>query len=493
MDHLASFLLSFPPADGPRSDYDYDFLAREHVKKATKAIQDQISAISDRATQFLNLLDPSTNSISYVLLVEALMGPVFDGKSTITSDDLVDRILAFLLLFDAQQMRYAGSSLTNVLNRAITASIFPDDTLVDLLADVILRIDPSGTMLTSHHLSLATVAYRSAYVGKALDVINRPIIYFPGMVGKREQKLLSDMSLPPPSYISKDTGLTASLKPDQVLEYDFLCGSIYCSSRQWENAYKVFERMVSYPSRDGGVSKIMAEAYKKWILVGLLLNGRTPTLPSYTAASARKSYEVVGKPYASLAAHFESLDAVALKQEAEAQHSLWQDERNLGLVLEVLGAHQKWQIISLRDVYAKVSLADLRERTCSAETGQPLAADAEVEALVAGMIESGMLRGHIEKAGGGGGAPDYLEFLPATEELSEEAFAARMLEAAQRIKALEPVFKATNERLGTHKEYVKHLIKEQRREKDNAGRDVVMDFDAQVEDEDIMGGIMSGH
>jgi len=53
------------------------------------------------------------------------MGPVFDGKSTITSDDLVDRILAFLLLFDAQQMRYAGSSLTNVLNRAITASIFP--------------------------------------------------------------------------------------------------------------------------------------------------------------------------------------------------------------------------------------------------------------------------------------------------------------------------------------------------------------------------------
>lgn len=344
--------------------------------------------------------------------------------------------------------------------------------------------------MTSHHIAFAKLAYHSGNIEPAFKVIEKNVVYYPGMMSKKQEpKYLCDMTLPPPSYISKETGLTLGLQVSQVLEYDLLCGMMHCSAKQWAKASAAFERVLSYPTRDQGVSKIMAEAHNKWILVNLLLSGRSPSLPAYTSAAARRHYETLGKPYTMIGAHFDSLDAAALKTEAEQNLQRWQEDGNFGLMREVLAAHQQWQIINLRDVYSKISIADIRTKTRSAETGESLEIDEEVEVLIKDMIASGMMAGTIEKPDG---APAYLKFLQTSNELTEHEFSAELQITSQKIKDLQPVLKATNERLSTTKEYIRHVIKEQKREKENAGRDAAIGFDATIEDEDLMGGLLPG-
>lgn len=293
-----------------------------------------------------------------------------------------------------------------------------------------------------------------------------------------------DLSLSPQAYISKESGLTNALKSTAVLEYDLLVGLIYCSRRNWAKAYAAFERVITFPTRDSGTSKIMAEAYKKWILVGLLLNGKYEALPTLTGSGATKLYQTLGKPYKEVATLFETDNAEELMAEVAKQAAIWNEDQNLGLIREVLAAYQMWQVLNLQHVYSKISIAEIRQRTKSGQSGNNLSKDEDVETLIQNMIISGMLNGVIEKNDDG---VTFLTFLPPSTVLSEQDFAKELARTAFRLKALQPVFKATNERLGTSKEYVKHLAKEQRRGADK----IEQEFESHVDDEDLMGGITS--
>ena len=142
-----------------------------------------------------------------------------------------------------------------------------------------------------------------------------------------------------------------------VMKYDLLVGLCFIQQRSWAQAFEALERVVTYPVKDIGCSKIIVEAYQKWLLVGLLLTGRTPTLPSNTAQSVQKSYQTLGKPYISICKAFEGDSAEVLKTEYESLgNQFWSQDGNLGLVRLVVSHYQRWQIIDLHEVYTKISL-----------------------------------------------------------------------------------------------------------------------------------------
>lgn len=369
---------------------------------------------------------------------------------------------------------------------------------VGLLANAILRIDPTGSMLTSLHLNLVQLAYDTDTAEYAFPVLLKQIVYFPGMdndsTSNRNsnsvaQKLLGDMNLPPPDYITQETGLTSALDVQGVLEYDYVSGLLFLTRSHWKPARAAFERVITHPTRDGGVSSVMAEAYNKWLLTSLLVNGRTPEIPSNAGSSAKKTYETTGKPYQALASHFDAMTAVDLKREVDAHVEVWRQDRNTGLVQEVLAAHQKWQIMNLRNVFSKVSLSQIRSVTYSAETGHTLPTDDDVEKLIQGMIDAGMLKGVIEKPDG---KPAYLRYLAEAEEFSEVEYNRELAGAMKRLKELEAIYRTTNARLSTNPYWLKHVIREQKREKDNSGQGALPSFDAQVDEEDLMTGVMPG-
>ncbi|KAJ1326628.1 COP9 signalosome complex subunit 3 [Microdochium nivale] len=491
MQHIAT-LKAFPPTSqhALSTDEAYDGAVTAHLKALSRLLNTSSADLAIHGPELLKELDPSIHSLSYLAVIHTLVIP--NLATSASPENILEKLVTFLLSYDARQIRYAGSHLLDVFTAVGSGHLLPPSVAVGALATAILRLDPSGSILTSAHISLVKLAYNSDNIAPALPVLDKSIVYYPGMAGQAQPERLCDMTLPPPVYISRSTGLTTTLKAPNVLEYDLLCGMAYIARRSWRQAASALERVVTFPTKDSGTSKIMVEAYKKWVLVSLLQNGRHREPPAITGPGALKQYSVHGKAYTVLASLFTAENALALKQEVDNNNAQWAEDGNVGLVQEVLSQYQAWQILNLRDVYSKISVPEIREHTQSAETGAPLGSDADIESLVQNMIISGMLRGVIQKNDDG---TSYLTFLPtaSTQQTSSELEFARELAAtAARLKQLQPIFRATNERLGTNRDYVKHAVKEAKRGTDRGGDgDGMMGFQTEVDDEDLMGGIVA--
>ncbi|KAI8962846.1 hypothetical protein F5Y11DRAFT_321130 [Daldinia sp. FL1419] len=486
MEQVASTLFAFPDTDFNFADNAaFDTAARQHVGKLSRLLKEQNASIITHGHQLITMLDPALHTLSYLAVLHALLLPSPD--SSIPRDVLLSKFVQFLCVFDARQARYAKAHLHDILLAAGSGQFLPPSVAASALATAILRLDPTGSMLTMSHIQLVKLAYQTNNIVSALPVLDKNIVYFPSMASYGEPRYLCDLSLPPPAYLSRETGLNTQLKSSLILEYDIFRGMSYCTLRDWANAHAAFERVVTYPTREGGVSKIMVEAYKKWVLVSLLFTGKLSDPPAYTGVAANKLYGNLGKPYTALAALFVADNAQALKAEVEKNTQVWLEDGNTGLVQEVLSAYQKWQVLGLEKIYSKISLSEIRKQTTSAETGETLPKDEDMEMLVQNMIISGMLNGVVEKNDDG---TAFLTFLSSSMQLSEKDVAREYSAAAAQLKKLQPIFKATKERLGTSKEYIKHVTKEKSRADKNEP-DPTLAFDAHVDDEDLMGGVVA--
>ncbi|KAK0728442.1 hypothetical protein B0T26DRAFT_636879 [Lasiosphaeria miniovina] len=491
MDNAASVLLAFPPDGDLPTLEKYHKAVTAHVQQAERLLKDTTTNLASLAPLLLEHVNPAVNSISYLALLQSILA----SEKTTQPQRLavLPRVTAFFMTFDPRQIRYVGSALSRLLDLVASNELLPV---------TILRLNPAGSMLTSHHLSLVSLAYETNNIEPALPVLEKTIVFYPGVKGAAAEKgLLGDPALALAAYLTPESGLTAKLSSSSVLRYDLLCGLCFIQRRMWQQAFDALERVVTYPTKDLACSKIMVDAHNKWVLVGLLLTGKMPALPPTTSQPAQKTYATLGKAYTAIGKAFEKLTAETIKAEVFSlgQYSL-AEEGNLGLMQLVLSHYQRWQIVNLGEAYTKISLEQIRAQTQSAETGAPLETEAEIEALVESMIGDGMLHGVIEKPApaeeGDDGTPPqpaYLHFLSPADDLSEQQFAAQMLAAAQRIKDLGPIVKAASERLGTRPEYLRYLVQEQKRDKDGSGpNSAAMGFELTFDDEDLMTGVTAG-
>ncbi|KAI0406416.1 cop9 subunit [Xylaria palmicola] len=486
MDQYASALLAFPPPAGLADNEAYHRAVVAHTQGLTRLLREGTRDLAAFSTTLFNVIDPAVNSLSYLALLHALMFPSF--ASDVPRDYILEKLVAFLVTFDGRQCRYAGSPLLDVMDAVGSGQLLPPSVAVEALATAMLRLDPSGTMFTSSHLPLARLAYQTDNMQPALPVVDKDIVFYPGMAHNENARYLCDPELASPSYISKGTGLTALVKSSTVLEYDLVCGMIYCARREWDKARVAFERVVTFPIKDGGCSKIMVEAYKKHTLVSLLSEGRlSPTLP-YTSASTSKTFGVLSKPYMNLATAFTSDDVQELKRVAQDNAQTWLEDGNIGLIDEVVASYQKWRVLSLQDIYTKISIPEIRQLTKSGETGAALNKDEDIETLIQNMIIAGMLKGAIEKNDDG---TKFLIFLSPLSHSTEQEFGTETLQARAKVKALKDIFGVTNYRLGTSKEFIKWTIREMKRDKVKDGQDPTLGFDSKIADEDLMGALPS--
>ncbi|KAI1260917.1 hypothetical protein F5Y18DRAFT_217518 [Xylariaceae sp. FL1019] len=480
MDSLASLLLAFPPYKEVdlSSKEIYDNSLTLHKSRVFKLARERSKDLVTHCVQLFDLLDPAVNSLSYAVILHALLVPSL--PSSVPRDYILEKLVTFLMAFDGRQCRVIGPILTEVINEMWHNTLLPPSVACEVLASYILRIDPTGTVFTNTHILLVKLAYQTNNIPPALPVIDKNIVFYPGMTkSDTPHPMLSDPLLSPPLYIDRASGFTPNIKTPAVLEYDLLCGLIYCTRRDWTKARIAFERVVSFPTKDGGTSKIMVEAYKKWVLTSLLsLGSQTDTAP-YVSNATTKSYNVLARPYNALASAFSSDDVQGVKQVAAKYGPTWVEDANVGLVQELLSAYQKWRILSLQGIYTKISLAEIRQQTTSAETGRALPNDEEVERLLKNMISTGMLHGEIQQSSSG---TKHLSFFPQSATLSEQEFAQELATTADNLKKLGEVFRATNTRLATSKEYVKWCVKEEKKNEQNAGAGMTYD------EEDLMGG-----
>ncbi|KAK8146619.1 hypothetical protein G3M48_002790 [Beauveria asiatica] len=478
-----------------------DLSAIESVKKCDTEIKGYIAnassihrlskqELAEDPRRAFEVIDPSKNSIGYLYVIEMVMS---SASTKHNKEMLADKIVHFLTRFDPVQVRYVGTMFRHLLDTVASGALFPPAVALELLTTAILRLDPTGTLFTSTHLYIAKMAVESNILEPALEILDKEITCYPVMSSNREAREardprpLCDPSLGPAAYISTATGLTENLKSISVLEYNYFRYLAYSSRRDWHKAFVALEQVITHPAKDRGVSKVMAECHKRWILVGLLNSGKIPSLPSYTAAQPTATYNSLSAEYRELASLFVSSKAKELKERAEHNEAIWQEDGTTSLVVEVLSAFQKWQIINLRKVFTEVSIGQIRRLTCSAQTGEPLEADEDAISLIRGMLSSGMLNGTLDIDNSSG---SFLKFGGASAVLTEEDFAREIATSHARITTLNKQYKAVNDRLSEKKEYVKYILLEQKRT-EKEGPDAGVGFDSQIEDEDLMTGIMA--
>lgn len=346
-------------------------------------------------------------------------------------------------------------------------------------------------MFTSSHCLLARLVRQTGCAEPALPVFNSDITAYPCGATLHDKSAILNLNTPPSQYISHATGLTERIKANMVLEYNYTLGEIYVSLSDWRRARLAFERALTHPQKERGTVKTMTDAYKKWLLVGLLETGKSPALPSYTTGSAKGTY-LSQAAYRAIATAFDENNATQLQVDANTNVAAYEEDGNTALVGSVLQAFQKWQILNLRKVYSRVQVSKIRQSTLSAETGEQLPDDAAVMALIRDMMETKMTSAAFETAEDG---QIYVTFEDESRPMPETDFAKEVAQRHFNIKRLTKEYEDVNERFSGNKEYVKHVWKEQKRasladsDGEPGGR---MGFDAVAEDEeDLMTGVMA--
>ncbi|KAH2558970.1 hypothetical protein KXV70_002956 [Aspergillus fumigatus] len=186
------------------------------------------------------------------------------------------------------------------------------------------------------------------------------------------------------AYITHASGFTTQVTYKDHLQYFLYGAMIYMALKDWESALHLLCIVISCPVANT-VSKVMVEAYKKWLLVSLLAKGKVMPTPELINPHVMKVYRSLALPYVSLADAFEHDDPERLGAEVDVGREIWLADNNMGLVLQVVHEHRKSVVVKLGSTFSAVAITDIAQRIAS-----NLIPSTEVEASISSMVISGL-------------------------------------------------------------------------------------------------------
>ncbi|EGE08867.1 COP9 subunit 3 [Trichophyton equinum CBS 127.97] len=426
-------LLSFPPS-AEVSDAEYDKTIRSFCVSVKKlSVGALVGPNTSGQGNHLEVLDPAIHSVAYlhVLLACHQISQKSDKSSFQPGGEGWEKALIFFEKFDPVQVRYAGREFTKLVEVIVaSASTPPHKPLLAIqpLKNALLRLDPSGSTLTATHTLFVRTCLKANACRAALPVLERPIFHIPTSVDrtyhKRAQILPCVKDQSSSTFITDSSGLAGNITHQTYLEYYLYGAMIYMIRKEWDDALR-FLHIVIAARVTNAVSKIMVEAYKKWVLVRLLAKGQ---------------------------------------------------DGNAHLVYQLSAAYRRFSILKLEKVFSAISIPEIANRV-SYECGSAQ----ELEKYIASLIADGQLNARLVQAADPSG-PSVLRFGKdnAGMDMSTEAqLSAALLQEKNRIKAMIDNVARIDVRLELGEDYMEGLVKAQRR----AG---AKNRNATTFDEDIM-------
>ncbi|XP_051023766.1 COP9 signalosome complex subunit 3 isoform X2 [Acomys russatus] len=176
----------------------------------------------------------------------------------------------------------------------------------------------------------------------------------------------------------------------------FLCyyyygGMIYTGLKNFERALYFYEQAITTPAM--AVSHIMLEAYKKYILVSLILLGKVQQLPKYTSQIVGRFIKPLSNAYHELAQVYSTNNPSELRNLVNKHSETFTRDNNMGLVKQCLSSLYKKNIQRLTKTFLTLSLQDMASRV-------QLSGPQEAEKYVLHMIEDGEIFASINQKDG---------------------------------------------------------------------------------------------
>ena len=400
MAEFVSSLLIFPP-EKQVSAKEFDKQATEYVKNLGKVPEaNWLKHVNKQ--NILELLNPAVNSLPYLVALYTQWSAA--GKDRARHEAACNHSIMFFSSFDPIQIRYAGEHFRCVLE--IAFETYPQLGVQDFtpLSTAILRLDPTSGTFTSSHLRLLRLCMKAGAPSQALPILDKNIYAFPQTFPKAlpDESLCDDYELSS-SYITNKSGFSVSLKSEYVLEYYLLGAQVYIGLRNYNRARLFLECCILFPTLSGSCSALQTEAHKKWVLIGLLAQGKTYPLPRTHNQAVMKSLKSVGRSYDALAETFEKRDWRKFQAEADAGTQIWQEDGNLRLVKEVSDALMRYRVIDLQKTYATLPVSRVAKHLGSSTDAtykllQDIFREGHINASISGSASEAVLHFHLTSA-----------------------------------------------------------------------------------------------
>ncbi len=220
-------------------------------------------------------------------------------------------------------------------------------------------------------------------------------------------KLAADMiDSHPILYISTENSQIEQMQKDSLdlLKYFYMAGLVFIGLKRYSDALFMLEQCFSLPST--GVSAVMVEAYKKYVLVTLITSntGRfneARSIPRYASTSVSKSLPSQASIYLELASIVGEISSLTSASQTPAgmekltafiakNTDAFSRDQNYGLVKQSINALHRRKIKQLSLAYMNISLQD-------ASLFAGIRSAAECQRLVEQMIESDELQAKIDQ------------------------------------------------------------------------------------------------
>ena len=334
-----------------------------------------------------------------------------------------------LLTFDPVQARYVGPYLLKIvevvyLGAEQTGNYLP---AIQILSNTIQRLDPSSSTLSTTHYYLIKACVLARAYSEAVPILDRPIYHIPTadstkIVERRLNKYPCSAAESTVSYINPQTGLSGEISTRIFFEYYLLGAICYIGTRQWNKAQAFLEVVLvaPYQVNHNTCSAITVEAYKKWLLLGLLIDGNGRPIPAGFRGNALRYAKVLAKPYECVVEAFRSRKLDVLQAEIQEGMDVWAFDANTGLVLELVAALSKFEVARLGKTFAAVSIEEVSRILAAVQPNTQKVLD-----FVQSLIQRGELEAEVVPSQHGG--LGIIRFLPSSAAQKSEAQVTREL------------------------------------------------------------------
>ncbi|XP_017875016.1 COP9 signalosome complex subunit 3-like [Ceratina calcarata] len=320
----------------------------------------------DNVLETLNLQEHSLG----ILAVLCVKFTLLNSNGTTNADSykpLFNQVQEFIIGCNGEQVRFASdiyAELCHLFTQTLVELQIPLRG-IELLRRAIRKIQLFDSQLTSIHADLCQLCLLSKCLKPSLEFLDIDV-----------------------TGISQEEGQFDS---KYFLLYYYYGGMIYTALKNYDRALYFFEVCVTTPAM--AVSYIMLEAYKKYILVSLILHGKVLNLPRYTSQVVNRYIKPLGQQYQELANAYQMNSCEEVQNIITKYQQLFTRDHNMGLVKQVLSYLYKKNIQRLTKTFLTLSLSDVASRV-------QLSGPADAEKYILNMIEDGEIFATINQKDG---------------------------------------------------------------------------------------------
>ncbi|GAQ87206.1 COP9 signalosome subunit CSN3 [Klebsormidium nitens] len=382
--------------------------ARTQLKQAEEMLA---KSGADKLNVALSHLDPSRYSLAWLFLLDAQQGVTQPDKA----DAFINRCTAFLKACHQDQIRIAVEKFNSVcfkLKDCVLVLNQPARGVLPLRT-AIKKLQPTSEHLTPQHADFLLLVVLSKIYNAGLPVLAEEIF----------------------EVDAKKTGIA----PRDFLLYCYYGGMVYIGMKRFKKALELLGHAISAPAQV--LNAITLEAYKKFVVVHLLVDGQLPTFQKYTPTIVQKLLKSNSQPYIDLGNAYATRSVGDLKKCIQTNENVYKTDTNLGLVKQLIPSLYKRNIQRLTQTYLTLSLKDIAEAV-------ELEGPKEAELHVLRMIEEGEIFAEINQKDG------MVSFREDPEEYNSVEMVNQLDAEMQGMIKLAKKVAAIDEQVSTDKAYL---------------------------------------